>query len=111
MSGAIVAVVIRVCTPGVPAFQLRKGEEGLSVFDPEAVEPLLTEQEILDAFRPGSTVVYRSAEQIASLGLTLLATEAAESLPERLRTSHREIRPGSSMSRAAFKTALRELEE
>lgn len=42
--------VVRVCMPGQPAFQLRKGEEGISAFDPDAVDPPLTENEILDCF-------------------------------------------------------------
>lgn len=53
MSDAGLAVVVRVATPGQPAFQLRKGEQGISVFDPAAVDPPLTEDEILAAFRPG----------------------------------------------------------
>ena len=36
-------MLIRVADPGMPAFQLRKGEPGLSVFDTDAVTPPLTE--------------------------------------------------------------------
>lgn len=105
-----VAVVIRIGSPGAVAFQLRKGEEGLSVFDPIAVEPPLSDEEILDAFRPGSILVYRTVEQITSLGLTILATDGFESLPQRLRMAHREIMPAPPMSRSQFKAALKELE-
>lgn len=107
---SMVAVVIRVSSPGHLAFQLRKGEVGLSVFDPEATEPPLNEDEILDAFRPGSLVVFRSKDQIARLGLDVVSCEGAESLPERLRESHCEIRPGTGMSRGDFKNALKALE-
>src|SRR5262245_36958370 len=51
---------IRVGQEGKPAFQLRKGEEGLSVFDLEAVDPPLTESEVLDAFRAGCITVARA---------------------------------------------------
>jgi hypothetical protein len=106
----VVAVVVRVGTPGLPAFQLRKGEEGLSVFDPTGVDPPLTDEEIIDAFRPDSVVVYRTVDQIAALGLEVVPTEGAETLPDRLRISHREVRPGTGMARAAFKKSLKDLE-
>lgn len=106
-----VAVVARVGTSGAPAFQLRKGEERLSVFDPAGVEPPLAEEEIPDAFRPGSVVVYRTVAEITGHGLTLAPTEGADTLPERLRTAHREIRPGPAMTRNQLKAAPRELEE
>lgn len=106
-----VAVIARVGTPGTPAFQLRKGEEGLSVFDPAGVQPPLTEEEILDAFRPDSAVVYRTVAEVSDLGLVIMPTPGADTLLERLRTAHREIRPGPAMTRNQFKAALRELEE
>ena len=52
-------MLVRVAAPGRPAFQLRKGEEGISVFDMGAVDPPLTEGEILSAFRPGGVAVYK----------------------------------------------------
>ncbi len=110
MPEPMVAVVARVSTPGLPAFQLRKGEEGLSVFDPTAVDPPLTEEEILDAFRPGSAVVYRSATEIALLGLEIVPTEGADTLSDRLRLAHREIRAAATMTRSSYKTAIKELE-
>jgi hypothetical protein len=103
--------VVRVGMPGTSAFVLRKGEEGLSVFDPRAVESPVTDDEILDAFRPGSILVERSGERIAALGLVIVATEGAATLPDRVRAAHREIRPGAGMSRPAFKAALKMLEE
>ena len=111
MSEPIAAVVVRVATPGFPAFQLRKGEEGLSVFDPAGVEPPLTEEEVLDAFRPGSVIHYRTVAQVTALGLEVVPILGAEALPERLRAAHREIRPGAGMARGAFKAKLKELEE
>jgi hypothetical protein len=103
-------VVIRVTQPGRPAFQLRKGEEGLSIFDPAAVDPPLTEEEVLDAFRPGSTALVRSEAEIGSRGLVIVLIAGADSLPPRLREAHAEIRPGPGMTRARFKQALQELE-
>ena len=103
-------VVVRVGTPGQPAFQLRKGEEGLSVFVPVAVDPPLTEEEILAAFRPGSVLLQRTSAQVAEHGLALIPTIGADYLPERLRTAHSEIQPGAGMERPAFKSALRHLE-
>src|ERR1700722_16549017 len=102
--------VLRVGIAGQPAFQLRKGEAGLSVFDPIGVEPALTEDEILDAFRPGSVVISRSVADIEGGGLQITVPPGADVLPERLRFAHREIVPGPGMDRQAFKTALRKLE-
>jgi len=102
--------VIRVCPPGLPAFQLRKGEEGISVFDPEAVDPPLTDEEILNSFRPGSQQVQRYVADVEAKGLQVVPIEGAQILPDRLRQAHREIRPSPGMTRAQFKKALRELE-
>jgi hypothetical protein len=106
----IIAVVVRVGTGTGPAFQLRKGEEGLSVFDPDMIVPPLSPDEILDAFRPGSVLLYRRQERVVQLGLRVVASEGAGHLPDRLRACHAELRPGSGMSRADFKAALKELE-
>jgi hypothetical protein len=103
-------VVVRVATPGSPAFQLRKGEEGLSVFDPAGVDPPLTETEILDSFREGSVLVVRSVEAVFAAGLRIELVEGAGNLPDRLRKAHREMRSGPGMSRPAFKQALKGLE-
>jgi hypothetical protein len=61
--------VLRIVTPGRPAFLLQKGEAGLSVFDPEAVSPPLTDLEVLGSFRPGSQIVTRSVTIIEAKGL------------------------------------------
>lgn len=103
-------MVVRVTEPGRPAFQLRKGEEGISVFDPDALQPPLTEEEILDHFRPGSILVARTLEELRVKGLEVVAIPGAESLPQRLRDAHAEIRPGPGMTRRQFKQALTELE-
>jgi hypothetical protein len=103
-------VVVRVTEPGRPAFQLRKGEEGLSLFDPAAVQPPLSESEILDAFRSGSILVVRDVAEIEARGLQVGSVLGAEPLPSRLREAHVEIRAGARMTRAEFKQALRELE-
>jgi hypothetical protein len=105
------AVVVRLATAGQPAFQLRKGELGISVFDPNGVEPPLTEDEILSPFREGSVVVYRTLEQIVAAGLVVLETPGADVLPERLRAAHREIAPPPTVTRNEFKSALKRLED
>jgi len=102
--------LVRVATPGQPAFQLRKGEEGISVFESQGVDPPLTNDEVLGAFRPGSQAVSRTVEEVEAKGLRVVPVEGIESLPAPLRQAHREIRPGPGMSRAEFKRALRELE-
>ncbi len=103
-------IVVRVAEPGGPAFQLRKGEEGISVFNPAAVDPPVTEEEIFDASRPGSAVVARTEDEIAAKGLLVVPIDGADVLPERLRQSHAEIRPSAGMPRPDFKKALKELE-
>ena len=102
---------VRVTEAGKPAFQLRNREEGISVFDVNAVEPPLTEAEILEAFREGSTVVLCSADAVAAVGLQVAPIAGAEPLPERLREAHAEIRPVANMTRPQFKAALKELEQ
>lgn len=106
----VVFVVLRVASPVHPAFQLRKGEEGLSVFVPSAIEPPLTHEEVLEAFRPGSYILERSSEEIEKLGLLLVEMLGHESLPDRLRAAHYEITPSGDMDRRAFKAALGNLE-
>ena len=64
--------------------------------------------EILSAFRAGSILVTRSKAEIEAKGLRFILIEGAESLPQRLREAHGEIRPGSNMSRSGFKMALKE---
>src|SRR5437867_2467169 len=103
-------MVVRVAEPGKPAFQLRKGEEGISVFDLQAVDPALTEAEISSSFRAGSLTIMRSVAEIERMGLQVVPIPGAQPLPERLRNAHAEIRPGPGMTRSQFKQALNELE-
>src|SRR5215210_745946 len=88
-------VVFRVYTPRLPAFRLRPGEEGLSVFIPELVDPPLTEAEVLHSFRPGSRVARVSVGRIEAQGLVLVTTSGAAVLPARLRAPHAEISLGT----------------
>lgn len=104
------ASVVRVVVAGRAAFQLRSGEAGISVFDPDAVVPPLTEQEILDEFRSGSHTLTRTVAEIEAKSLRIDVILGAETLPERLRRAHREIHPGAGMNRKQFKNALKELE-
>jgi len=102
-------MLLRVTEPGRPAFQLRKGEEGISVFVLEAADPPLSEVEILAAFRPGSHGILLDQSEVESRGLAVVSVPGANSLPERLRDAHAELRPGALMARAQFKQALMEL--
>jgi hypothetical protein len=103
-------MLVQVAESDKAAFQLRKDEQGLSVFDPEAVEPPLTAGEILEAFREGSIVIVRDQAFVEKVGLLLVAVPGVEILPERLRSAHFEIRPAAGMTRTQFKAALKELE-
>jgi hypothetical protein len=103
-------MLVRVIDPGRPAFQLRKGEEGISVFDTEAVEPALSESEILESFRPGSQAASISRTEIEQKGFLVVPIPGAHSLPARLREAHVEIQKGSRMTRGQFKQILKELE-
>ena len=103
-------MVVRVTTPGSPAFRLRSGEEGLSVFDLEAVDPPLSEVEVLDGFRPGSLTVVRSVAEIEAKGLIIVPVPGVGSLSERLSDAHAEIQAGPGMTRTRFKQILKELE-
>src|SRR6266496_4484191 len=94
---------IRVFTPGNPKFRLRKGELGISVFDPDAVNPPLTEAEILASFRPGSQSVSRTGAEIHALGLTVVSIPGGPQLPPRLQMAHVEIQAGPGMKRDQFK--------
>lgn len=97
----------RVFADGKPRFQLRKGEEGLSVFDADE----LLEHEILANFRPASRLTTRESAFIEGFGLKVEKSDGDPSLPQRLRENHWEIRPADGMSRYQFKAALKKLED
>jgi hypothetical protein len=103
-------MVVRVAEVGHPAFQLRPGEAGISVFDTEAVDPPLEEQELLSQFRTGSLLVEIDPTLIERLKLQIIPVEGADVLPERLRRAHAEIRPEQSIERREFKRLLKELQ-
>lgn len=103
-------MLIRVAQPGRPAFQLRPGEQGISVFDENGVEPPLTETEVLEAFRGGSEAVRVSPETVAAMGLIVAEIPGLPPLSDRLSSAHREIRPPAGMPRGEFKQQLRKLE-
>jgi hypothetical protein len=71
---------IRVGEVGQPFFRLRPGEQGISVFDSEAVNPPLSDNEILANFRFGSSIVIRSGEAIAAAGLRVESVPGADIL-------------------------------
>ena len=101
---------IRIGKAGKPSFQLRKNEEGLSVFDTMAVDPPLSDAEVLEAFRAESHLIFRSREEIEAKGLIVVPVSGGASLPLRLREAHAEIRRGPNMTRGQFKKAIQELE-
>jgi len=103
-------VVVRVAETDIPAFRLRKGEGGVSVFVPDAVDPPLSETEILDCFRAGSHLEIRTVDQIEASGCQVEAIVGDEELPLRMRLAHAEICPAGDMNRREFKRMLRELE-
>jgi hypothetical protein len=100
------SAVHRVFQDGKPKFQLRKGEEGLSIFDAGK----LLEEEILPNFRPGSRLSTQRRQFIEALGLRIEKTAGDSSLPQKLQENHWEIRPGDGMTRNQFKAALKMLE-
>jgi len=102
-------MLIRVAHPSKPAFQLRKGEVGISIFDTDAVDPPLTEAEILASFRPGSDAIALTVEAVENKGLKVVPIHGAPVLPDRLQEAHVEIQPGPGMSRSEFKQRLTEL--
>ncbi len=105
--GAEKREVYRVVEPGKPRFQLRQGEEGLSVFDAGKVRP----EDVLPAFRPGSSVIAIEAEWLESFGLQVVKTPGESRLPELLQDNHAIICPGTGMTRKQFKQALKTLED
>ncbi len=104
-------MLVRVGEIGKPAFQLRPGEKGISVFDLEAVAPPLSEMEILVSFRDGSVAILIDPQILKLIGLQVVLVLGSDDLPQRLRNAHAEIRPGDEMTRKEFKSSLRELEE
>lgn len=102
--------IVRVAEGESRAFQLRKGEDGISVFDLTAISPALTESEVLETFRGNSHLVERTVAEIEARGLIIVMVEGADPLPMRLRLAHAEIRPGAGMTRSEFKQSLKELE-
>ena len=101
------SAVHRVFEEGKPKFQLRKGEEGLSVFDAD----MLLDDEILANFRPGSRLTTQPLRFIESFGLKIKKTRGDGNLPQSLQENHWEIRPGDAMTRNQFKDALNSLED
>ena len=104
-------MLVRVAEVGRPAFQLRPGEAGISVFDTESIDPPLEERELLSEFRPGSLILEIDPVIVERLKLRIVPVEGAGVLPERLRRAHAEVRPEPSMQRREFKRLLKELEK
>src|SRR5688500_2724326 len=85
--------VHRVYNAGRPRFQLRRGEEAISVLDAEKLTPV----DILPSFRPGSLIATQTIATIESFGLVVARTPGDPKLPQLL-------------TRNQFKAALRALE-
>jgi hypothetical protein len=71
-------MMVRVAESGRSPFQLRKGEAAISVFEEDAVDPPLTDDEILHWFRPGSFIIRRTQQEIAVKGLLLAVEPGAD---------------------------------
>src|SRR4051812_10887567 len=99
VSGEKPARVHRVFEKGKPRFQLRQGEEGVSVFDARKVKP----EDILPSFREGSLITTQDTEWIESFGLRVVKTPGDLQLPRLLRDNHAVIGPGEGMTRKQFK--------
>jgi hypothetical protein len=89
-------VIMRVVEEGKPGFQLRSGEEGLSVFDKNMISP----EETLQEFRPNSSITERTVAQIRDKGMDVVRTPGnpAHLSPKACR-AHCEIVPGPEMTR------------
>jgi hypothetical protein len=99
--------VHRVYNAGKPRFQLRQGEEAISVFDAEKLTPA----DILPSFRPGSLIATQAISTIESFGLIVVHTPGDPKLPKLLQDNHMDIRPGDGMTRNQFKAAPKALEK
>lgn len=99
----------RIATPGKKAFELRQGENGISVFHQKGVDPNISDEGLLENFREGSHIVKISYNDLIEMGFTVVWVEGDEDLPQNLRDAHYEIRPGAEMNRNAFKKKIKEL--
>ena len=99
--------IYRVVEAAKPRFRLRPGEEGLSVFDAGAVRP----EDVLPAFRQGSSVIALEVGWVESFGLRVVKTPGETRLPAHLRDNHAIIGPGAGMTRKQFKQTLKVLED
>jgi len=98
--------VKRVYVNGYPQYQLRQGEEGLSIFDAK-----ISDADILGKFRSGSMIEIKRTDEIESKGLIVLQThgDCAHFQNDELEDNHCEIRPGPGMNRSQFKVTLKTL--
>ena len=99
--------VHRIYQPGKPRFQLRQGEEAISVFDAESVAPA----DVFPSFRPGNLIITVEIAMIESFGLMVAKTPGDPTLPDILQENHLDIQPREGMTRKQFKAALRALEQ
>lgn len=100
------ALVKRVYENGKPQYQLRHGEEGLSIFDAQ-----ISDVSILVKFRAGAKIDLKSVNEIESKGLKVVQTHGdCEHLQDdELEDNHWEIRPQPGMTRSQFKAVLKTL--
>lgn len=98
--------VKRVYEIGKPRYQLRQGEEGLSIFDAK-----ISDVTILAKFRAGAKIDLKSVNEIESKGLKVVQTHGdCEYLQDDdLEDNHWEIQPESGMTRSQFKAVLKAL--
>lgn|GEM_PF-2755703 len=96
----------RVYENGHPKYQLRQGEEGLSIFDAK-----ISDADILGKFRTGNKIEMKSIDEIESKDLRVLQThgDCVHFQNDELEDNHWEIRPGPDMNRSQFKVVLKTL--
>lgn len=98
--------VSRVVEEGQPKYQLKSGEEGLSVF------ANMSDQEVMDSanWRDGSSIDKKSVADLEDKGLTVEQTHGdCDFLDDKGQDNHFEIRPGQGMTRNEFKKIIKEL--
>jgi hypothetical protein len=98
--------VKRVYQNGKPKYQLRQGEQGLSIFDAQ-----ISDADIRAKFKPGSKTDTKSVDEIEKKGFSMVQThgDCDHLQNDVLEDNHWEIRPAPGMTRKQLKVALKTL--
>jgi YD repeat-containing protein len=88
-------IFLRATNPGDGDFERRDGEPlDISVFKNTAVDPPITDAEVLESFtKPGTGVTRVTEAEIEAADLVVVPTFGDASLPPRLREAHQSIQP------------------